>query len=229
MQSPVRSYSPAFWAFKATSPLKSFGFVNPQGLDARWFGTAGLDLLLAVNLLLAAMACWLMVQAARGAWASGRAERFVWLAVGSVLPLYLLAPGAAAGISEPGARILQMALAAGIVLALVSRSTEGSRFVVVGAGGATVLLAAGLFLFVRAGYGTVARDGRTVNLPKGHVFVNIPNDDQDSFYADLRRGKLDDPVFPTGMFLNQRPSVVAAAEGGPVSRPSSTATSRQVR
>lgn len=203
MVSTVRSYSAAFWAYKVNSYLKSFGFINPGSPsgseEITLFGRAVFVVLLGVNLALCAALGWSMVRAARTAFRERAGERFVWIGVLTMLPLYLLAPGTALGISDPGSRVLQVALA----LALVLCGRGGGRLRLAGVC-ATVLGMTGMLLFARLGFERDAAisDGRP--LPHAAViFAHVPNHDQDLFYSALDRGEMDLPVFPTGMFLNQ--------------------------
>ncbi len=203
MQASVRNYSAAFWVFKANSYAKSFGFANPLGYDQAVFGRAGFYALLAAEVLLAGVVAWGLLRSARG----GR--RFLWLGLGFFVPIYLLAPGTALGISDPGARVLQTGLALGVVLCWVRMRRE-LRIVAGACGG--VLAAGGLFMFLSYGgaLGSVLHEAPG-DRAKVAQFARVPNVDQDYFYDALDRGDLMLTVFPTGMLLNRR---VEMAPGG---------------
>ncbi len=199
MQASVRNYSEAFWAFKGNSYLKSFGFINPES-GAYWLlGGSWFAILFLLNLVLALLLGWAMLQAARRGLRRGREERFLWIAVVLAVPLFLLAPGAALGISDPGARILQAALA----LALVLAAGKQGRVLALGAFCSAAIAAAGIYLFFVAGFRTVSHKPGQARLPDAMVtFAHVPNHDQDYFYGALEHGEMRLRVFPTGMFLN---------------------------
>jgi hypothetical protein len=207
MQTVVRDYSAGFWAFKVNSYLKSFGFVNPGDAVPQIFGRAGHSLLLAINLALAALVAVALIRRGSAAWREKACERFLWAGIFALVPVYLLTPGTALGISDPGARLLQTGLMLGIILSL----RDGSRLVRVAAACSGVLMVAGFCLFLHCGAEGTPSAGsvmlRSPALSSGQTrlseFAHVPNDDQDYFYLDLRRGRMDDDVFPTGMFLNQ--------------------------
>ena len=205
MVSPVRSYTAAFWAYKVNSYLKSFGLINPGSPagseDVAVFGRVVFALLVLVNVVLCVLLGWRMLRAARRSIGEGAGERFLWYGVAALVPLYLLAPGTALGVSDPGSRLLQAGLA--LALVLCGRETGRMLLEVVCA---TVLAMTGLFLFVRLGFpsGEVP-EARGEPLPRALViFAHVPNHDQDYFYDALRRGEMRLPVFPTGMFLNRK-------------------------
>ena len=194
MHETMRNYSAAFWAFKANSYAKSFGFVNPMGFDQVVLGRGLFYGLLAAEACLAALVAWGLVKAAL---AARPAERFVWLALGLMAPLYLLAPGTMLGISDPGARVLQTGLALGVVLCW-GGLPRVARAVAEGCGG---VLAAGGFAMFLLSAGAGQRDAGAAGSTAAE-FVRVPNVDQDYFYRALDAGDLRLKVFPTGMLLN---------------------------
>ena len=204
MISPVRNYSAAFWAYKANSFAKSFGFVNPGEMTGSvalaMLGKIVFVALFAVNGLLCLLAGWLILRALIRHVHRGEPERFVWIAIVVFVPLYLLAPGTALGVSDPGSRLLQTALAPALVLALRGRGLLQTVVACCASG----LAVAAVLLFVRAGFGTELPLADT-GLPHAIVeFAHVPNHDQDGFYIALGRGDYSLQVFPTGMLLNRR-------------------------
>ena len=199
MVATVKTYSGAFWAYKVGSYLKSFGYVNPSGATPEVFGRAGMYALLVLNLLLGGLLGWGMAQTAWAAMRNRSPECFVWVGVLVTVPIYLLLPGAAFGVSDPGARLLQTGLALAVVFCGRERS-NALRFAAAGAG---ILGLAGMILFVREGFASTP-NAQKVQLPyRVKSFNHVPSHDQDIFYEALREGQTDVPVFPTGMFLNK--------------------------
>lgn len=205
MVASVRTFSGAFWAYKVNSYLKSFGFINPGStdgsIDITLFGRVIFVVLFLVNAVLCAILAWLMIRAVISAFRNHAPERFVWTAIALMLPLYALSPGSALGVSDPGARVLQVVLAVAILMI-------GSYGIPlrVAAGCATLLTLVGVILFARLAMtpGAPVSTGR----PLPHhlvIFGHVPYDDQNYFYSGLERGDMSLPVFPTGMFLNRKP------------------------
>jgi hypothetical protein len=199
----VRDYSAAFWAYKANSYFKSFGFVNPSGplgsvaltLMGRWAFVA----LIGVDLLLAGLLGLLMVPRALEVFRGKAPERFLWVGMLVFLPVFLLAPGTALGVSDPGSRLLQTVLVLGILLVC-----RGARRVLGAASVCGAMLSvAGLLVFARIQLGPPVPASFS-GLPRAVVsFAHVPFDDQDYFYGALERGDYGQIVFPTGMFLNR--------------------------
>lgn len=198
MAASVRDYSAMFWLFKLNSYLKSFGFVNPNGADAVVFGKAFLLVLLVANLVLAVALGWRMLVEARRGLSGGAPEKFLWWACAVVLPLFLLAPGAALGVSDPGARMLQTALA----LALALGMRRVGRAVYLSAACAALLTMAGGYLFAHCAFGVCGGPALTAEPAAMRDFADVPNHDQDEYLDALGRGDDSLPVFPTSMVLN---------------------------
>jgi hypothetical protein len=201
MLSPVRNYSAAFWAYKANSYAKSFGFVDPNGAMAlRFLGRPLFLLLFLVNAVLCALLGWWMICSATRAFRERTDERFLWLGIAALVPLYLLAPGAALGVSDPGSRLLQVGLALGLVLCC---QEPGAVLRVAGGFGA-MLAVATFVLFMQFAFGNKVYLGTPPPTPKAVAeFAHVPNHDQDYFYRALEQGDYGEKVFPTGMFLNR--------------------------
>ncbi len=204
MVETVRDYSAAFWIYKVNSYLKSFGFANPSSyrgsIALSMMGRAPFLALILVDLALAVLVGWLMVVRGREAFGTKAPERFLWVAMLVFLPLFLLAPGTALGVSDPGSRLLQAALALGTLL--VCRGASGLLRAASGCG--AVLSVAALLVFARIQLGTAAFEGSS-GLPKSVVqFAHVPFDDQDYFFGALERGDYSLTVFPTGMLLNRK-------------------------
>ncbi len=204
MVETVRDYSAAFWIYKVNSYSKSFGFANPGSyrgsIALSMMGRGPFLALILVDLALAVLVGWLMVVRGREAFGTKAPERFLWVGMLVFVPLFLIAPGTALGVSDPGSRLLQTALALGTLL--VCRGASGLLRVASGCG--AVLSVAGLLVFARIQLGATALEGSS-GLPKSVVqFAHAPFDDQDYFFGALERGDYSLTVFPTGMLLNRR-------------------------
>ena len=214
MTASVRTFSGAFWAYKANSYLKSFGFINPGSpngsVDITLFGRAAFSALFLVNALLCVVVAWCLVRAALSASRSRAPERFVWLAIELMLPLYALAPGTALGVSDPGSRVLQVALAVALLM------IRGRGFPLrIAAVCSSILTLTGLFLFARLAFSPDVPV--SPGDPLTHrvvVFGHVPYNDQDYFYQALQREDMSLPVFPTGMFLNKQTEPPMQMRGG---------------
>jgi hypothetical protein len=205
MIAPVGNYTAAFWAYKANSYGKSFGWVNPGDLD----GSTALVILgrtlfvglFAANVVLSIALGWLMIRGLLKAYRKRSAERFLWTGILLMVPLYLLAPATALGVSDPGSRVLQTALALGLVLACREDGLPLKLAAVCSSG----LAAGALVLYFATAFGPPRPLSEGIGLPHELViFGHVPNHDQDRYYNALERGEYRLEVFPTGMFLNRQ-------------------------
>jgi hypothetical protein len=205
MVSTVRTFSMEFWAFKVESWLKSFGFVNPasqvSSVGIRLLGPQLYLFLFLVNAVLCAAMGWIIVRTAVSAYRERRHERFVWTATLIAALIYLLAPSAALGISDPGSRILQSLLAVVIFLSLGSGTRD--RALMTASTCSVLLAASAVFLFDATAF-SPSKEGSTVNyLPREIVvFAHIPEHSGDYFYHALDQEEMRFSVWPTAMFLN---------------------------
>ncbi len=205
MAESVRNYSAAFWAYKGNSYLKSLGFINPTygGRSAlvEWVGRGAFLLLFALNLVLAATLAWCIFSVLRRALFQKNAERFLWVGMVALLPIYAVAPVSLLGISDPGSRLLQLSLALGVLLC-AARQTKP---LAIAKGCALVLMTIDLAMFLHFAYGPEKSGSAGSPLPHavlsfGHVF----NHDQDYLVQALERGDRTRPIFATGVLLNKR-------------------------
>ncbi len=200
MGSPVRDFRGAFWAYKVNSLLKSGGLVNPgspHGSTAlAFFGKPVFSLLLLSDVLLCACIVWMIFAQLRTGLRGGGPEAAIWGAVLLFVPVYLVLPGEALGVSDPGSRVLQTILA--VALLLCSGQRRMLRFSAVPA---VILGGAGLVLFATVGYRPFAEASGTLPL-KLVTLGHVPDHDQDGYYKALSAGEMDFRVFPTGMFTD---------------------------
>ncbi len=212
MVSAVRQFSPAFWAFKINSFLKSFGWINlgtrAGSATLALLGEPAFVALFLLNALLCGLLAWCMLQAARTSLrpptqpsisetSAPDPTRFLWLAILLALPVYLLAPAAALGISDPGSRVLEVALAIGLLLCPISRALRAAAVC------ATLQALVALVLFLRAPYLVPPVQASAPYLPQAILhFAHVPNHDKDEYLRALHAGDLDLAIFPTGLLLN---------------------------
>jgi hypothetical protein len=208
MKSTVRYLSTPFWAFKVNTYLKSFDFVNPatssKGLLAIRVGDAAFLLLFLLNLVIASAFLYLIFTSIRRAIRSRSETRFFWIAFAMTLPLIVLLPGAALGISDPGARVLQSALWPALWLC-----AGNVRVLRVAAVAAVLLSCLNVWQWstlVFAAPPPVLSSGRS-RLPSViSKFGQAQYSDRYEYYEALRRGDMSLPVWPTGMFRPAVPS-----------------------
>lgn len=201
----ARAYSGMFWATKLHALLKSFGFVNlvtaDHSIDIALWGRTLFVLLILANLLLCAILSWRMIAAFLKADRSATPDRFLWTAILLVIPVYLLVPGAALGVSDPGSRVLQVALCVGLILGVSQWSDCSLRRITFLCSG--ILGIAGVYLFNAVAMTPQNISGRGMILPAAIIgFAQVPVYDQDRYYRALESGDRRLAVFPTGMFVN---------------------------
>jgi hypothetical protein len=211
----IRYLSAEFFAYKVNSFLKSFGFVNPStnadhSVALRIFGDHVFLLLFAINALLAAIFFWLIVTRCVRSFRSHALDSFLWAAILVFGVVYLVAPGMALGVSDPGSRALQVALWIAIFLA-----ADSVWLVRVAATCSVCLLGANLFLFAKLGSLPVQAAGQPVvegaiTVPPSKLpsfvthFGHIPYQDKTQYYDAIERAQFDLDIFPTGLFLKRQ-------------------------
>jgi hypothetical protein len=207
MVSPVRTYSAAFWAYKGNTYLKSFGFINPTdatgSVAARVVGPVVFVLSEVANIVLCLIIGWFLIQGAIKAYRERRAERFVWTAALIFGPLYLLVPGVALGVSDPGSRLLQTLLAV-VIFLCVTEGRRGKGAIRLAGACATLLAIVAATLFYEVIFTTQRQTGTVVpHLPNAvATLAHVPTHTKWYYYTALERGDMNLAVFPTAMFLN---------------------------
>lgn len=206
MVASVRYMTPLFAAFKVNTFLKNWGFINPATTDTNsvLLALSGREiffLLLAFDLLLATAAAWML---SATAWKSIRERspaRFLWMAAAAFVLISLLMPGAAAGISDPGGRMMQVAIWSGLCLLTVNRRWLSGLLTACVA----VLLAANLWLMNVAMMNPSAR-AADAGLPvRVRTFAHVYFTDRVSYPPAILDGQRDLPIYPTALFLRTAP------------------------
>jgi hypothetical protein len=200
----IRYLSGDFFAYKVNSFLKSFGFVNPStnadtSVALHLFGDKLFLLLFLLNALLAAIFFWLVITRGMRSLKARSLDAFLWLAIAVFAVIYLVLPGMALGVSDPGSRALQVALWMAIFLA-----ADSAWPVRIASVCAVCLLGANLFLFAKLATSPALPDYAETRLP-GVVahFGHIPYEDKTQYYSAIEQDEFDEIIFPTGLFLKR--------------------------
>jgi hypothetical protein len=208
MVSSVRYLSGPFWAFKVNTYLKSFDFVNPvvksTGLLPLELGSGIFLLLFSLNLVIASIFFYLIVFAIKREVRTASETRFFWIAFLLMIPLVLLLPGEALGVSDPGARVLQCLLWP--ALWLCSGNIRALRIAAVLA---ALLSCLNIWQWANLAFAPppqkILSSGSRSNLPAAlSTFGQAQYFGGEPFHEALQQGDMSLPVWPTGMF---RPTV----------------------
>jgi hypothetical protein len=208
MVSSIPYLSPLFPLFKINTYLKCWGFVNPAFADhdsllLTRFGSSIFFLLFLLNFAVALLALWLLATTAWKSITTRRPSRFLWIAASLFALTALLMPGAALGISDPGSRMMQVALWTAICLVSVQRRWMN----VVLMSCALCLLVADCAMLARFATQPPLLGSTAGPLPArvrefGHVYYG----DRWGDYAAIDAGKMDLDIYPTAMFLKKEPA-----------------------
>ncbi len=200
-----------FAMYKVNTLLKSFGFVNPGDLYEHSTALALLGrpfylLLFTANLVVCATVLVLLwpkltawAAALRRPQGQSTREAAIGAAILLCLPVYLLLPRAMLGISDPGARVLQVALYTGIFFC-----TRGTGTWRISAGSSVLLAASGLVLFARTAFVEPVTGDRPAVPEIAERLALVPYTGSQGAYDLLKRGDYTLVVFPTGLFVTKR-------------------------
>ncbi|HEV2577468.1 MAG TPA: hypothetical protein VGU25_09685 [Acidobacteriaceae bacterium] len=204
MVASVSARSPAFVAFKINTFLKGWGFINPalgpsDSVLLKLAGSKIFILLFAANAVVALAMFLLLSNRGTNSLKTHDQQRFLWHAIIIFFGCALLMPGAAAGISDPGARMMQIAVWPGILL-LTTRSRWASSAILFCA---ALLLAANVSLIA-----LVANHPPQGGLQSGlqpHIreFAHVYYADRWGFCDVVDRGVMNRNIYPTAIFLKR--------------------------
>jgi hypothetical protein len=208
MVSSVAWGTARFAVFKVNTYLKCWGMVNPapneqESILLRLVGEKIFALLLLADFVIALGLSVLLAMAAWKALREKTEQRFLWIAISLFFVVALLMPSEMAGLSDPGGRMMQVAVWTGMCVVVANRSWL-RRTLACCAG---TLLAVNLFLV-----GTVARDAKMTGAVGGSLpasargFAHVYYTRRQDYYDSIAEGKMDREIYPTAMFL--RPGVV---------------------
>lgn len=205
MRSSVPYASPAFVAFRVNTYLKCWGFVNVtstfnDSILLKIAGPAVFAFLFAMDVAIGAIVLALAVRAARQGLGRQSPRRFFWITTVLFFAVGLAMPGAAAGISDPGGRMLQLAVWCAVCM-VTTRGAWAGRVL---SGCAVVLIGASLYQVAAVGLrppmrGTVAGPLPGIVRRFGHVlYIDRAGD-----YDNISQGRMDADIYPTAMFLKR--------------------------
>lgn len=206
MVASVPYMTPLFAAFKLNTFLKSWGFVNPATTDTnsvllQFTGAHAFLLLVLLDLVVAAAAAALLFLFARRSLRNASPTRFFWITVAIFVAAALLLPGAAAGISDPGGRMLQVAVWTAICIV----STHRRWLTTTLTASTAILLAANLWV-MKSALMAAPQPGANTGLPQhirtfGHVYYA----DRYRYAFAIESGQRNLPIYPTALFLRTAP------------------------
>ena len=212
MESVVPYMSSTFAAFKLNTFLKCFGFVNPalrpgDSILLAKTGTPAFLLLISLDVVIAAAAMVLFIREARHSLETRSPTRFCWIAVTIFSLVSLTMPAEAAGISDPGGRMMEVSVWCCLLL-VAARTPWASSFL--GAGSA-VLLGVSLFLLITVASQPPIFGSETASVPlRVRQFGHIIYEARYANYIDIQQNRMDAAIYPTAMFLETRPKPAAA-------------------
>jgi hypothetical protein len=203
MVASVRYMTPLFAAFKANTYLKCWGFINPalgdkDSLLLRLVGTKLFLLLFVLNLIVAVTVLVLGVRAAQQSLQRRNPALFFWIAIAIFTVVALLMPGAAAGVSDPGGRMMQVAAWCAMCL-VVTRARWCSVLLTICA---LALMSADGYLLAKLvtqppQMGAVSSPLPTRLREFGHVYYGA----HWGYYGNIEHHQMDQPIYPTALFL----------------------------
>jgi hypothetical protein len=205
MVASVPYMSPLFAAFRVNTFLKCWGFVNlastfHDSILLRLVGAKIFVLLFLLNAILATSLLWLLARSAWSAVLGKTGQRFFWLAVTIFFGVSLVMPEAAAGISDPGGRMLQVAVWCGLCVVAIRKFWTGIAL----AACAIVLLAFSCYQMA-----AVAEKPPMTGSTDGAIpawmrqFGHVVYTDRLPAYDCIDNGHMDLPIYPTAMFLKR--------------------------
>lgn len=203
MSASVAYLRPAFFAFKVNSYLKCWGFSNPalterDSILLRLVGTGLFVFLVVCCLIVAAMGAWAIAACVRNSLKTASPHRFFWVSVSIFVVVALVMPGAAAGLSDPGGRMMQTAIWPAISLLTV----RSQRLAALLSFCAITLALADEYLLDKVAVKPPMAGVETGPLP-AHLreFAHVYYANCAYYYTAIDSGRRDMPIYPTAMFL----------------------------
>ncbi|HEV2578646.1 MAG TPA: hypothetical protein VGU25_15685 [Acidobacteriaceae bacterium] len=194
-----------FAAFRVNTYLKCWGFVNVastfhDSILLKLVGPTVFVVLFALDVVVGGTVLALAICAARNGLKKESRTRFFWIAVCVFFFVGLIMPGAAAGISDPGGRMLQLAAWCGVCAVVARRKWIGNMTAMCAA------VLAGFSLYqVAVVAQTTLMQGTTEGPLPGTLrqFGHVVYTDRAVDYDNIVRGRMDADIYPTAMFLKR--------------------------
>lgn len=205
MRSSVQYGSLSFAAFRINTCLKCWGFVNPV---ARFYDSVLLKLIgdklfvvfFAINVVIAMCVVLLAAMAAKRSISRQDPIRFFWFTALLFFLVGLVMPGAAAGISDPGARMIQVSL-------WCAACVIGARGKWIGRllwGCSTALLVLNFYQIACVAERPPAEGTSRTSLPIRMIeFDHVEYSARSGYYDKISAGKMNAPIYPTAMFTER--------------------------
>jgi len=187
------------------SYLKCWGLINPalgttDSVAVRVLGERIFGGLILVDLGVAVLVAVLLWESGRRAFRERAADEFLWTAIGMFVAVSFVMPGAALGISDPGGRMLQVAVWVGLVAAAATQRWQGPAL----AAGSLVLVGANLFLFATVGFAAPVLGAAAGSLPgRLRVFAHVYYADRAEYPGSIEQRQMDRKIYPTALFLKR--------------------------
>jgi hypothetical protein len=205
MVSSVAYGTARFLVFKVNTYLKCWGMVNPapneqESILLRLVGDKVFAGLLLANIAIGLAVFVLLAVTAWRAIKNRSEQRFLWVVIAVFFVLALFMPSELAGLSDPGGRMMQVAVWTGMCV-VTARLLWLRRALACCAG---ALLAMNLFLL-----STVANSPDMVGEAGGRLpasvrgFAHVYYTRRWDYYGSIVGGKMDRKIYPTAMFLSR--------------------------
>jgi hypothetical protein len=206
MVSSVAYGTVRFAVFKVNTYLKCWGMVNPapneeQSILLRLVGDKVFAILLLANIAIALAVFALVALAARKALKERTEQRFLWITIVGFFLVALVMPSELAGLSDPGGRMMQVAVWTGMCV-VTAKGVLWRRTLACCAGS---LLVMNLYLL-----SAVASDPKMAGATGGPLpasvrgFAHVYYTRRWDYYGSIVEGKMDRKIYPTAMFLSRR-------------------------
>ncbi len=207
----VAYLSGRFWIFKANTYVRCWGFVNPAmgEHDSVLLDRVGpwiFGVLFVLNAVVAAVVLVLLLRSVVRSWRTRAQDRFFWLGVAGFVGVACMMPGALAGISDPGGRMMQVAVWSGVAAITVRGDRGGWRWLgPVAAGSSAALLGVNLYLLATAAMRPPVAGSVAGPFPAAvRQFAHVYYADRTFDYGAIERGRMEQEIYPTALFLKRR-------------------------
>lgn len=212
----IRYASPAFFLYKANGYLKALGCTNVvtpgnhSSITLMLLKREGFVVFVLLHGLLGGCLLLLGWRGFRGRYPTQEDLRFLWRGLLVLVVLSVLAPSFWLGVFNPGYRLLQLAIAVGVFLAVPASADTSRRLVVCTAAIAVTCGVLNFLQFAAVQRNPLMQGALDQKLPRKIVtqLSWVAPAIRSDYYVALRRGVMEKPIFNSGLFHS-------TAEGGP--------------